>query len=217
MHALTLTEDSALSLTEDFGLSLSDGDASTTPTISVSATNLLNTQPTVAVTGTNNVWLSVPPTFTLSAGTIDTLNVTGDNACTFRLASGAGTAQDITDTTTGATDTIGVAAATAYTVTPSGTISGTINVPYEFTFQANGLTTAVITTATDGTGAWDGNVTLDDTNEVTAEYTGTSTADSPHTLSFTSSLTDPSNITFTVSPQSALIGVWTGVLQISAR
>lgn len=170
-----------------------------TASISPSATNLLNTTPTVTITGTNNIWLTSPPVFTFSAGTFGSLSVSDNNTCTVQLTSGAGTAQTVTDTTTGASNTLAVSAATLYYAT--GPTRGAVNVARTYTLYANGTTTATITGHTTGTGTFASTVALNGTTPVTLSYTPTDYTDSPHTLSFTdsASLTDPGNISLTVT------------------
>lgn len=188
-----------------------------TATLTITPTSgLLDTAPTLTLVGANTVWSqeTVGTLFSISGGTgaaLGTPNITTNTAGTVTLSGGCGTGTlTITDTSTGATDTVVVAAATLYTVTPSGPINGVVDVPRTFTFQPNGLTTDEVTAATDGTGTWSGGgaITLSNITPVQATYTPTDFADSPHILSFTNdgALADPDDVTMNVSEFSANSG-----------
>jgi hypothetical protein len=179
-----------------------------TAVISVSpVSGLLGATPSLTITGTNTVWTQDAPGTLLSisggsGAALGTPTVNSDTEIVVTLTGGSGTGTlTITDNSTEATDTFGVAAATAYFYTGSSTRRGAVNVAKTITLYANGTTTATITGATDGTGSFAGTVALNGTTPVTLSYTPTDFADSPHTLSFTdsASLTDPSNITLTVT------------------
>lgn len=179
-----------------------------TALISVSpVSGLLGTTPTLTITGTNTVWTQETPGTLLSitggsGAALGTPTVNSDTEIVVTLSGGSGTGTlTIEDNSTEATDTFGVAAATAYFYTGSSTRRGAVNVAKTISLYANGTTTATVTGHTTGTGTFASTVALNGTTPVTLSYTPTDFADSPHTLSFTdsASLTDPSNITLTVT------------------
>lgn len=175
-------------------------------TISVTP-NTLNTGVTtsVTITTTAGAYLQEIPTsmFTVEVGaTISNISVSDNLTATADVLIPAGsTGTTITDRTNSdyATADITLAPATTYTVTPSPTTSGTLDVAKTFTFQANGICSDIVTGSTSGSGAWAGTITLDDTNEVTQSYTETVTVGAV-LLNFTNSgtLIDASEVTFLV-------------------
>ncbi len=132
---------------------------------------------------------------TTDSGSFSNLVVSGDNAFTVDFTS-AGATATVTDTSTGASDTIGVAAATAFYATPSPTAHAAINIAKTFHVRANGLSTATITGHVNADGSFAGTVALNNTTPVAMSLTMTGFASSPYSVTFTdsTSLTDPSAI-----------------------
>ncbi len=165
----------------------------------------------LTVTVTNGVCTQENPATILSITggvdvTHDTPIVVDDETITVNLLTGGGSGTlAITHTPTGEADTYNVGPATLYTVTPSGTITRKVNSLINLEFQANGLTSAVITGHSTGAGSYTGTIGLDGTTQVGGVYSPTDTAGSPQTLSFTNDggLTNPSNITLNVNPPSS--------------
>ncbi len=167
-------------------------------TLSLTPTSVNTGTTSMTGSGTNNVWLSVPPVLTTDSGSFSNLVVSGDNAFTVDFTS-VGAVANVEDTTTGATDTIGVAAATAYTaVTASRAYEGQTRA---IVIQANGLTTATVT-ITDGgadTTIDDATPELNNTTPVVVHVTYNDFTDSPITLHFASSLDDPADKVVTLT------------------
>lgn len=175
-----------------------------TATISVTPTSGRTDQTprTLTVVGVNTVFTQDDPEtiFSVDYGSLDfdSLNVIDDENAEIDLLGGG--FQIITIAyVTGATDTYGQAAATAYYVTPAGSISGRLDVAKNLVARGNGTTTAVVTGATDKDGDYSGTVQLAGTTQVPFTYTPNEIG--VHTLSFTEpgSLTDAANITLTVT------------------